>query len=32
MTNDERAHLRHELPGIGRHDGWILTLDAHDQG
>jgi hypothetical protein len=31
MTDDERAHLRNELPRIGRHDGWILTLDASDR-
>jgi hypothetical protein len=32
MSDEERAHLRDQVPRIGRHDGWILTLDARDQG
>jgi hypothetical protein len=31
MTDEERAVLRREVPRIGRHFGWILTLDAHDR-
>jgi hypothetical protein len=31
MTDDDRAQLRREIPGIGRRDGWILTLDAEDR-
>jgi hypothetical protein len=31
MTDEERAELRREVPRIGRHSGWILTLDAHDR-
>jgi hypothetical protein len=30
MTDEERAHLRREVPKIGRRDGWILTLAATD--
>jgi hypothetical protein len=31
MTDEERAQLRHDLPRIGQHDGWVLTLDATDR-
>jgi hypothetical protein len=31
MTDEERAELRSEVSRIGRHSGWVLTLDAHDR-
>jgi hypothetical protein len=31
MTDEERAELRSQVPRIGRHSGWILTLDANDR-
>jgi hypothetical protein len=30
MTDDERTRLVAEAPGVAKHEGWILTLDAAD--
>jgi len=30
MTDEERARLRAEMPAIGKHEGWILTLEGGD--
>lgn len=30
MTDEERARLRSEVPAVGKHEGWILKLDAAD--
>ena len=32
MTDDERARRLAELPAVGKHAGWILTLEAGDIG
>jgi hypothetical protein len=30
MTAEDRARLLAEVPAVGRHEGWTLTIDARD--
>ncbi len=31
MTDQDRDELRRQIPGIGKREGWVLTLDAEDR-
>lgn len=31
MTDEDRERLRREITRAGKHDGWVLTLDANDR-